>query len=88
MNVSETNTFTNNVTGETCRINHKLNCDDNGLIYLLSFRCCGKQYVSETTDSFRYRWVALENNYQDNDKKHSRKESCMQEHLFKHSNSM
>ena len=88
MNVSETNTFTNNVTGETCRINHKLNCDDNGLIYLLSFRCCGKQYVSETTDSFRYRWVALENNYQDNDKKYSCKESCMQEHLFKHSNSM
>ena len=38
----------------------------------------------ETTDSLRYRW----NNYKDNDKKHSRKESCIQEHLFKHFNSM
>ena len=74
MNVSETNTFTSNVTGETYKINHKLTCDDNCLIYLLSCKCCGKQYVGETTDSFRYRW----NNYKDNDRKHSRKESCMQ----------
>ena len=79
-----TNTFTSNVTGETYKTNHKLTCDDNYLIYLLSCKCCGKQYVGETTDSFRYRW----NNYKDNDRKHSRKESCMQEHLFKHFNSM
>ena len=84
MNVCETNTFSSNVTGETYKINHKLNFDDNCLIYLLSCKCCGKQYVGETTDSFRYRW----NNYKDNDRKHSRKESCMQEHLFKHFNSM
>ena len=37
INVSETNTFTRNVTGET------YNCDDNYLIYLLSCKCCGKQ---------------------------------------------
>ena len=43
-----------------------------------------KLYVGEATDSFRYRW----NNYKDNDRKHSRKESCMQEHLLKHFNSM
>ena len=83
-NVSETNTFTSNFTGETCEINGKLTCDNNCLIYLLSFRCCEKQYVGKTTDSFIYRW----NNYKDNDRKHSRKESCMPEHLFKHSNSM
>ena len=35
MNVSETNTFTSNVTGKTYKINHKLNCDDNCLIYFL-----------------------------------------------------
>ena len=46
--------------------------------------CCGKQSIGETTDSFRYRW----NNYKDNDRKHSRNESCMQEHLLKHFNSM
>ena len=84
MNISEANTFTNNVTREIYKINHKLNCDDNCLIYLWSCKCCGKQYVGETTGSFRYRW----NNYKDNDKKHSRKESCIQEHLLKHFNSM
>ena len=54
------------------------------MIYLLSCRCCGKQYVGETMDSFRYRW----NNYKDNNRKYSRNDSCMQEHLFKHFNSM
>ena len=54
------------------------------MIYLLSCKCCVKQYAAETTDSLRYRW----NNYKDNDKKHSCKDSCMQEHLFKHFNSL
>ena len=84
MNVSETNTFISNVTGETYKINQKLNCDDNCLIYLLSCKRCRKTYVWETTDNFRYRW----NNYKDSDRKHSRKESCMQEHFFKYFNSM
>ena len=84
VNVFEMNTIISNVTGKTYKINHKLNCDDNCLIYLLSCKFCGKQYVGETTNSFRYRW----NKYKDNDRKHSCKESCMQEHLFKHFNSM
>ena len=50
----------------------------------MSCKCCGNQYVMETTDSFSYRW----NNYKDNDRKHSREESCMQEHLFEHLSSM
>ena len=54
------------------------------MIYLLPCKCCGKQYVGETTDTFRYKW----NNYKDNDGKHSRKKNCMQEHLFKYFNSM
>ena len=77
MNISEMNTFTSNVTGKTYKINRKITCDHNCLFYLLSCKCCGKQYVGETTDGFRYRW-----------RKHSRKEGCMQEHLFKHFNSM
>ena len=56
MNVSEAKTFTSNVTGETYEINHKLTCDGNYLIYLLSCKCCEKQNVGKTTDSFRYRW--------------------------------
>ena len=81
MNVSETNKFTSNVSGET---NYKLTCDDNCLIYLLSCMCCGKQYVRETTDSLKYRW----NKYKDNDRKHYPEESCTQEDLFKHFNSV
>ena len=77
MNISETNIFTSSVTGEAYKINHKLTCDDNCLIYLLFCKCCGKQHVGETTDSFSYRW----NNYKNKDRKHSRKESCMQGRL-------
>ena len=62
--VEETDTFTSSVTGETL-INHKLNCDDKCLIYLLTSKCCGKQYVGETTDEFSLRW----NNYKSNDRK-------------------
>ena len=74
VNVSETNTFSSNVICETYKINHKLNCDDDCLIYLSPCKYCGKQYVGETSGSFRYRW----NNYKDNDRKHSCYESCMQ----------
>ena len=84
MNVSEMNTFTSNVTFETYKINHKLSCDYNCSIYRLSCECYGKKYVEETTCNCRYRW----NNYNDNDRKHSWKESCMQEHLFRHFNSI
>ena len=83
LNVEETDTFTSSVTGETFKINHKLNCDDKCLIYLLTCKCCGKQYVGETTDEFRLRW----NNYKSNDRKFVQNQACMQEHLFKHFNS-
>ena len=65
MYVSETISFTSNVTGERYKINYKLTCDDNYLIYLMSCKCCGKQCVGETTDSFGYRWY----NYKDNGRK-------------------
>ena len=66
------------------KINHKLDCDEHCLTYLLSCKCCGKQYDGKTSDSFMYRW----NNYKDNDRKHSHMESCMQKHLFKIFNSI
>ena len=69
MNVSEMNTFTSNVTNETHKIYHKLTCDDNCLIYLLSCKCYAKQYVGERTESFRYRW----DNYKDSDRWYSKK---------------
>ena len=36
MNVSETNTFISNATDETYKIDHKLTCDDNCLISVLT----------------------------------------------------
>ena len=78
--VTDTDTFTSTVTGESFTINHQLNCDDRCIIYLLTCKQCQKQYTGETTDGFRYRW----NNYKSNSRKFDRKEPCMQEHLYGH----
>ena len=52
LNIEETDTFMSTTTGESFKINHKLNCDDDSLIYLLKCKCCGKQYAGESTDEF------------------------------------
>ena len=59
LNVTETSTFASTVTGETCIINHKFNCNGKCLVYLLTCNCCKKQYMGQTVDEFRFRW----NNY-------------------------
>ena len=76
----ETGTFTSTTTGESFKINHKLNYDDNCLIYVLTCKRRGRQYVEETTDEFRLRW----SNYKSNDGKNARNKACTQEHLFEH----
>ena len=63
-NVTETDTFSSTVTGETFQINHELNFDDKCLIYLFKSEVCNKQYVGETTDAF----LPRRNNYKDNDR--------------------
>ena len=78
VNVCETDTFSSAFTGETFKINHKLNCDDKCLICLFTCEYCGKQYIGESTGEFRFRW----NNYKYNDRKYTRNEDCFQEHLF------
>ena len=75
--VTDTDAFTSTVTGVSFKINHQLNCDDRRIIYLLTCKQCQKQYTGEITDDFRYRW----NNYKSNS--FDRKESCMQEHLYR-----
>ena len=79
-NVTDTSIFSSTVTGETFKISHSLNCDDQCLIYLVTCKQCNKQYTGETTDLFRNR----SNNYKGNARKFDRKKSCMQEHLYKH----
>ena len=79
-NVTNASTFSSTVTGDTFKINYSLNCDDKCLIYLMTCKQCNKQYTGETTHLFRNIW----NSYKDNARKFDRKESCMQEHLYKH----
>ena len=80
LNSQETVTFTSTRTGESFKINHKLNYNDNCLIYPPTRKCCGKQCVGETTDEFRLR----QNIYKSNNRKNARNEECTQEHLFEH----
>ena len=53
---TETDTFTSSITGETNKINHRLDCNDECLVYLLTCNKCKKQYTGQTTDNFRGRW--------------------------------
>ena len=46
-NNKETDTFTSTKTAKNFKISHKVNCYDNCLIYFLSCKCCGKQYVGK-----------------------------------------
>ena len=62
LNVNETDTFTSTVTKKTYKINHKFDCSDKCLIYLLTCKKCLIQFLGKTVDVFRYRW----NNYKSN----------------------
>ena len=79
-NVKECDTFTSHVTKETFKINHRFDCNIKCLIYLLSCKVCGKQYVGSTTDRFRFRW----NNYKNCQRKAERGEDHMQRYLHDH----
>ena len=78
--ISETDIFESFQTKRQYKINHHLDCNDKCLIYLLSCKICGLQYVGSTTYRFRSRW----NNYKDNDRKAQRGEEHLQPELFEH----
>ena len=80
LNISETDIFQSFQTKEQYQINHQLNCNDKCLIYLLSSKVCGLEYVGSTTDKFRLGW----NNYKENNRKAKRGEEHMQPLVFKH----
>ena len=77
--IEVTDTFSNFATKSTYNLNHKFNCNSKCLLYLLSFKTCGKQYTGKTVDKFRSRW----NNYKMDAKKaaSSNMESCKQRFL-------
>ena len=62
------------------KINHHFNCNNKCLIYLLSCKVSGLQYISSTSDKFCFRW----NNYNENDRKALREGEHMQPELFEH----
>ena len=66
--------------GKTSEINHKLNCNDACLVYLLTCNVCLKQYLGQTAEGFRCRW----NNCKNNGRKCQEYGTCMQQHLFEH----
>ena len=61
-------------------INHKLTCNDKCLVYLLTCKICGIQYVGQTTDKFRLRW----NNYKDNARKAAQGLPHAQPFIYEH----
>ena len=79
-NVYQTDTFSSTVTGETFKINHKLNCDDKCLIYLFTRKWCGKRYVGKPLGSLGLGGTTTKCN----DRKYTWNEDCFQEHQFRH----
>ena len=77
LNINEIDTFESFPTKQKYKINY-LNCNNKCLIYFLSWKVCGLQYVGSITDKFRFRW----NKYKENDRKALRGEEHMQPELF------
>ena len=43
-------------SGRSFRINHRFDCDSEGVVYLISCKSCGLQYVGNTITAFRLRF--------------------------------
>ena len=54
--ISITEEFASFTTKKTYKINYSFDCTEKCLIYLVSCKSCGKQYVGNTTGHFRSRW--------------------------------
>ena len=71
--ISETDTFTCSNDSITYKINHKLDCNEKCLIYLMTCKKCFKQHVVQTVDTFRGR----RNNSKDNARKFEKGQHCI-----------
>ena len=45
-----------------CKINHKFDCNEKSLVYLIACNKCLKQYVGQTVGMFRSQWNSYKNN--------------------------
>ena len=76
-----TNTFHSSVSDKVYRMNNRFNCNSKYVVYLITCKTCGKQYVGSTTTKFRQR----HNNYKSLFKKYGEGIRGMnQESLYEH----
>ena len=52
-NITEIDTFFSTVEHKTYKINHKLDCIEKSVFYVLTCKICSKQYGESSTGSFR-----------------------------------
>ena len=79
-NVLETYTFAFSNGQTTYKTNHKFDCNEKYLVYLITCKKCLNQCVGQIIDIFRSRW----NNYKNSFRKFDKLEDCMQRRLYKH----
>ena len=54
--ISESSSFSGNVSGKQYSISSSFNCESSGSVYLLGCKACGRQYVGSTFTSLRTRF--------------------------------
>ena len=67
--------FSSHVTSTSYTINHSLDCNSRNVVYLISCKVCGFQYVGSTTTKFRLRF----NNHKSRLRAHSKMSAANKE---------
>ena len=78
--MSKGDKFVCHVTGKEYRINSRFDCDSSGVVYLLSRKVCGMQYVGITFTPFPTRF----NNYKSCSRRFDKGELANQADFFRH----
>ena len=73
--------FKSNAEGRSFCINHRFDCDSEGVIYLINCNSCGLQYIGSTITSFRLRF----NNHKSSLNRYGRGQTnAACQHLYAH----
>lgn len=75
--------FSSHVTGTSYTVNHRLDCNSRNVVYLISCKVCGLQYVGSTTTKFRLRF----NNHKSRLRAHSKMSAANKDRddtIYKH----
>ena len=80
-NVVTGDEFKSYVEGRSFRINHRFDCDSEGVVYLISCKSCGLLYVGNTITAFRLRF----NNHKSSLNRYGRgQRNIAGQHLYAH----